>query len=46
MSKEVRSFAKFYDIELLSSSLYYTQANGYAESSNKTLLKLPFCQLR
>ncbi len=40
MSKEVKSFAESYDIKLLSSSSYYAQANGQAESSNKTLLKL------
>ena len=40
MSKEVRSFSKFYGIKLLSSSLYYAQANGQAELSNKMSLKL------
>ncbi len=40
MSKEVRSFVESYDIKLLSSSPYYAQANGQAELSNKTLLKL------
>ena len=40
MSKEVKSFAKSYGVKLLSSSPYYAQANGQAESSNKTLLKL------
>nr|ABA96839.1 retrotransposon protein, putative, unclassified [Oryza sativa Japonica Group] len=40
MSKEVKSFTKSYGIKLLSSSPYYAQANGQAESSNKTLLKL------
>ncbi|MBP0723432.1 transposase family protein, partial [Shouchella rhizosphaerae] len=40
MSKKVKSFAESYGVKLLSSSPYYTQANGQAESSNKTLLKL------
>ena len=40
MSKEVRKFAKLYKIKLLNSSPYYAQANGQAESSNKTLIKL------
>ena len=37
--KEVREFAKLYKIKLLNSSPYYAQANGQAESSNKTLIK-------
>jgi hypothetical protein len=40
MSKEVREFAELYKIKLLNSSPYYAQANGQAESSNKTLIKL------
>jgi cell wall assembly regulator SMI1 len=36
----VREFAKPYKIKLLNSSPYYAQANGQAESSNKTLIKL------
>jgi hypothetical protein len=40
MSKEVRDFAELYKIKLLKSSPYYAQANGQAESSNKTLIKL------
>src|SRR5574341_1152539 len=40
MSKKVKSFAESYGVKLLCSSPYYTQANGQAESSNKTLLKL------
>jgi hypothetical protein len=40
MSKEVRDFTKLYKIKLLKSSPYYAQANGQAESSNKTLIKL------
>ena len=39
VSKEVREFAESYKIKLLNSSLYYVQANGQAESSNKTLIK-------
>ncbi len=34
MSKEVKSFAESYGVKLLSSSPYYTQANGQADSSN------------
>jgi transposase InsO family protein len=40
MSHQVREFAESLKIKLLSSSPYYTQANGQAESSNKTLIKL------
>jgi hypothetical protein len=40
MSKEVRDFAELYKIKLLKSSPYYAQANGQAESCNKTLIKL------
>jgi transposase InsO family protein len=40
VSKEVTEFIKLYKIKLLNSSPYYTQANGEAESSNKTLIKL------
>jgi hypothetical protein len=40
MSKEVKDFAESYKIKMLNSSLYYAQANGQAESSNKTLTKL------
>jgi cell wall assembly regulator SMI1 len=36
----VREFAEPYKIKLLNSSPYYAQANGQAESSNKTLIKL------
>ena len=36
----MREFAKLYKIKLLNSSPYYAQANGQAESSNKTLIKL------
>jgi hypothetical protein len=39
-SKEVREFVDSYGIKLLNSSPYYAQANGQAESSNKTLVKL------
>ena len=40
VSKELREFIELYKIKLLSSSPYYAQANGQAESSNKTLIKL------
>jgi transposase InsO family protein len=40
VSKEVREFAKPYKIKLLNLSPCYAQANGQAESSNKTLIKL------
>jgi hypothetical protein len=40
ISKEVCEFVDSYGIKLLNSSPYYAQANGQAESSNKTLVKL------
>jgi hypothetical protein len=40
MSHQVREFAESIKIKLLRSSAYYAQANGQAESSNKTLIKL------
>ena len=40
ISKEVRAFAESYKIKLLNLSLYYAQANGQAESSNKIFIKL------
>jgi hypothetical protein len=40
MSHQDRDFAESLKIKLLSSSPYYVQANGPAESSNKTLIKL------
>jgi hypothetical protein len=40
MLKEVREFAELYRIKLLNSSPYYAQANGQAESSNRTLINL------
>jgi transposase InsO family protein len=40
MSHQVREFAESLKIKLLSSSLYYAQANGQTKSSNKTLIKL------
>jgi hypothetical protein len=40
MSHQVRDFAESLKIKLLNSSPYYDQANGQAESSNKTLIKL------
>ena len=36
----MKEFAELYKIKLLNSSPYYAQANGQAESSNKTLIKL------
>jgi transposase InsO family protein len=39
VSKDVRKFTELYKIKLLNSSPYYAQANGQAESSNKTLIK-------
>jgi transposase InsO family protein len=40
MSHQVHEFAKSLKIKLLSSSSYYAQANGQAESSNTMLIKL------
>jgi transposase InsO family protein len=40
VSKEVHDFSELYKIKLPNSSPYYAQANGQAESSNKTLIKL------
>jgi hypothetical protein len=40
MSHQVREFVESLKIKLLSSSPYYAQANGQAESSNRTLIKL------
>jgi transposase InsO family protein len=40
MSHQVQVFAESLKFKLLSSSPYYAQANGRAESSNKTLIKL------
>jgi transposase InsO family protein len=40
MSRQVREFVESLKIQLLSSSPYYTQVNGQAESSNKILIKL------
>jgi hypothetical protein len=40
MSHQVREFAESLKIKLLSSSPYYAQANGQAESSNKNLINL------
>jgi hypothetical protein len=39
-SGQVREFADSYKSKLLNLSPYYAQANGQAESSNKTLIKL------
>jgi hypothetical protein len=40
MSHQVHEFAESLKIKLLSSSSYYAHANGQAEYSNKTLIKL------
>ena len=40
MSHQVREFVESFKIKLFNSSPYYAQANGQAESSNKTLIKL------
>jgi hypothetical protein len=40
MFHQVREFVESLKIKLLSSSPYYAQDNGQAESSNKTLIKL------
>jgi hypothetical protein len=40
MSKEVQDFAELYNIKLLNSYSYYAQANGQAESSNRTLISI------
>jgi hypothetical protein len=40
MSHQVCDFAESLKIKLLSSSPYYAHANGQAECSNKTLIKL------
>jgi hypothetical protein len=40
ISKVVREFVNSYGIKLLNSFPYYARANGHAESSNKTLVKL------
>jgi transposase InsO family protein len=40
VSGQVIEFIESYKIKLLNSSPYYAQANGQAESSNKTLIKL------
>jgi hypothetical protein len=39
MSHQVHKFSESLKIKLLSSLPYYAQANGQAESSNKTLIK-------
>jgi hypothetical protein len=38
MSHEIREFAELYRIKFLNSSPYYAQANGQAESNNRTLI--------
>jgi hypothetical protein len=40
VSKEIWNFVEIYMIKLLNSSLYYSQANGQAKSSNDILIKL------
>jgi transposase InsO family protein len=40
MLKEVREFARPYNIKLINSSPYYSHANGQAESSNRRLISL------
>jgi hypothetical protein len=40
VSQQFKEFAGLLKIKLLNSSPYYAQANGQAESSNKTLIKL------
>jgi hypothetical protein len=40
MSHQVHKFVESLKIKLFSSSPYYAQANGHAESTNKTLIKL------
>jgi hypothetical protein len=40
MSHQVHEFVESLQIKLLNSSPYYAKANGQAESSNKTLIKL------
>jgi hypothetical protein len=40
VAKEVHDFVNYNGIKLLNSFTYYAQANGQAESSNKTLVKL------
>jgi transposase InsO family protein len=40
MSHQFKEFARSLKIKVLNSSRYYAQANGQAESSNKTLIKL------
>jgi hypothetical protein len=39
MSHQIHKFVKSLKIKLLSSLPYYAEANGQAESSNKTLIK-------
>ena len=40
MSKQFQDYAQGLAIKTLNSSPYYAQANGQAESTNKTLIKL------
>jgi transposase InsO family protein len=40
MSHQFREFTESMKIKMLNSSLYYAQANGQAEASNKVLIKI------
>jgi hypothetical protein len=40
MSRQFREFAESMKIKLLNSSLYYAQANGQADASNKVVIKI------
>jgi hypothetical protein len=40
MSHQFREFTESMKIKLLNSSLYYAQANGKADASNKVLIKI------
>jgi hypothetical protein len=40
MSHQFREFAESMKIKLMNSSPYYAQANGQAEASNETLIKI------
>jgi hypothetical protein len=40
MSHQFREFVESMKIKLMNSSLYYAQANGQAETSNKVLIKI------
>jgi hypothetical protein len=40
MSHQFREFTEYMKTKLLNSFLYYAQANGQAEASNKVLIKI------